>query len=135
MKQQKWDSSTTVRIITFYQGQVSCIQHCLQRQKLGQVLVATVDSSQGCEADIIIVSFVRSSKNSTKRAHVGFLADDRRLNVALTRAKYQMICIGNSDTLSRSGSSTLTSIVDDAKKRDIIFKYRHGKLEKIGSTT
>ena len=60
-RQQRWDSHLSVRIITFYQGQVSCIQRCLQRENLGQVLVATVDSSQCCKADIVIVLFVRST--------------------------------------------------------------------------
>lgn len=126
-RQQRWDSHSSVRIITFYQGQVSCIQRCLQRENLGQVLVATVDSSQGCEADIVIVSFVRSSHHGP--SSVGFLTDERRMNVALTRAKYQIVCVGNSDTLSRSGSSVLESIVDDAKERNILFTYNNGALE------
>ena len=50
------------------------------------VVVATVDSSQGCEADIVIVSFVRS-KGGDRSSTVGFLSDDRRLNVALTRGR------------------------------------------------
>ncbi|OEU15131.1 hypothetical protein FRACYDRAFT_165538, partial [Fragilariopsis cylindrus CCMP1102] len=58
------------------------------------VLVATVDSSQGCEADFVILSFVRSEGNGGRNT-VGFLMDDRRLNVALTRAKYQIIGVGN----------------------------------------
>lgn len=53
---------------------------------MSDVVVATVDSSQGSEADLVIVSFVRS-RGSSKYATVGFLSDDRRLNVAITRGK------------------------------------------------
>mmetsp|Transcript_475 Transcript_475/g.1221 ORF Transcript_475/g.1221 Transcript_475/m.1221 type:complete len:1117 (+) Transcript_475:151-3501(+) len=91
---QNWCPASRLRIITFYQAQVTLIKRLLYRRNLRNVLVATVDSSQGCEADFVIVSFVRS-EGKAGRSSVGFVADDRRLNVALTRAKYQMICLGN----------------------------------------
>eukprot|EP00536_Pseudo-nitzschia_multiseries_P010243 jgi/Psemu1/242790/estExt_Genewise1.C_3060016 len=55
-----WCSPDRLRIITFYQAQVTLIKRLLYKRKLGNILVATVDSSQGCEADFVIVSFVRS---------------------------------------------------------------------------
>ena len=45
---------------------------------------------------MIVFSAVRSNE----RAEVGFLADERRLNVAITRAKQKLIVIGDSATLS-----------------------------------
>ena len=74
---------------------------------------------QGCEADSVIVSFVRSSsKKKGVRAAAGFLADDRRINVALTRARHQLVCVGDANgTLSQQGSSTLKNLVSDAKRR------------------
>ncbi|KAL3806937.1 hypothetical protein ACHAXA_003936 [Cyclostephanos tholiformis] len=114
-----WDSPNKLRIITFYHGQVTLLQRLLAQRGFGNVLVATVDSSQGCEADSVIVSFVRSS--STKkgvRAAAGFLSDDRRINVALTRARHQLVCVGNANgTLSQQGSNTLKNLVSDAKRR------------------
>lgn len=119
-----WDSSEKVRIITFYQGQVSCIKRLLLNKGFGSVLVATVDSSQGSEAETIIISFVRSSDKvgSEKHTTAGFLADDRRLNVALTRAKYQLICVGNASSIAQSGVPSLKALVINAEERSCITK-------------
>lgn len=90
----KWSSPDRIRIITFYQAQVSLINRILAKRRCGEVVVATVDSSQGCEADIVIVSFVRSNSGSGK-ATVGFLSDDRRLNVAITRGTFPNLMLCN----------------------------------------
>ncbi len=60
-------------------------------------MVASVDSYQGQERDIIIFAFSRSNHAGT----VGFLADWRRLNVAMTRTKQQIIMLGNLHTLTK----------------------------------
>ena len=52
---------------------------------------------QGREKDYIIVSCVRSNEQSG----IGFLSDPRRMNVALTRARYGLILLGNPRVLSR----------------------------------
>lgn len=53
--------------------------------------VNTVDSFQGQERDVIIMSCVRSHG-------IGFLSDRQRLCVALTRAKHSLILCGNFNT-------------------------------------
>lgn len=118
----EWYSVERIRIITFYQAQVSHLKQLLSENGLGQIVVATVDSSQGCEADIVIVSFVRSNDARPGGNHwAGFLSDDRRLNVALTRAKYQLVCVGNARGFqSISGASTLQSLSLDAQERNIV---------------
>ena len=61
------------------------------------VEIASVDAFQGREKDIIIISCVRSNEHQG----IGFLADPRRLNVALTRAKYALILVGNPKVLCK----------------------------------
>ena len=60
--------------------------------------VRTIDSWQGREKEFMIFSAVRSNKHG----NIGFLENERRTNVALTRAKHGMIIVGNSQTLSEA---------------------------------
>lgn len=56
---------------------------------------STIDSFQGQEADVIILSLVRSNPDQ----QIGFLNDYRRINVAMTRARRQLYIIGDSATI------------------------------------
>ncbi|MEL7160487.1 MAG: AAA domain-containing protein, partial [Bacteroidota bacterium] len=57
--------------------------------------IHTVDGFQGRERDVVYLSLVRSNE----RGEIGFLADYRRMNVALTRARKYLIVIGDSATV------------------------------------
>lgn len=56
---------------------------------------STVDGFQGSEADLIIVSLVRNNDKGTLRSALGFLVDERRMNVLLSRARYQLVIVGS----------------------------------------
>lgn len=55
----------------------------------------TVDSFQGNEADVVIVSLVRNNHHASLRRALGFLSDPRRMNVLLSRAKSNLYVIGS----------------------------------------
>lgn len=57
-------------------------------------LASTVDSFQGNEADVIIISMVRHNSFTPISSALGFLSDMRRMNVLLSRAKYKLIIVG-----------------------------------------
>ena len=92
-----------IGVITPYEGQRAHIVSLMQRvgplrpKLYEEVEVASVDSFQGREKDLCILSCVRSNDHQG----IGFLSDPRRLNVALTRAKYGLIVIGNPKVLSK----------------------------------
>jgi superfamily I DNA and/or RNA helicase len=65
--------------------------------------VHTVDSFQGSDADLVVVSLVRHSAKVGTSA-LGFLRDPRRLNVLLSRAKYQMILVTSLSFLKSAAS-------------------------------
>ncbi|RLN05787.1 hypothetical protein BBO99_00002835 [Phytophthora kernoviae] len=92
-----------IGVVTPYEGQRAYVVSYMQRngpmrsQLYKDVEVASVDSFQGREKDLIILSCVRSNENQG----IGFLSDQRRLNVALTRAKYGVIVLGNPRVLAK----------------------------------
>ena len=75
------------------------------------VHVLSVDSVQGSEADVAIISTVRSK---TDKPSVGsFMMDRRRVNVALSRAKQLSVIVGNRETMINKGGSLWGSIAKD----------------------
>jgi ATP-dependent RNA/DNA helicase IGHMBP2 len=90
----------TLGIITPYSAQVDYLRKLKDASTILEPLkklvsINTVDAFQGQERDVIAISFVRSNDKS----EVGFLADIRRTNVAMTRAKKKLIMVGDSATL------------------------------------
>jgi DNA polymerase III delta prime subunit len=86
--------------------------------------VATVDSFQGQERDVIIVSLTRSNTEGS----VGFLSDLHRLNVTLSRARQQLVIIGDLSTLTAQGGSTERRAFARFA-RDLAYHVRqHGEL-------
>ncbi|KAK1638074.1 hypothetical protein BDP81DRAFT_345795 [Colletotrichum phormii] len=78
------------------QGSSTNVRQAAKTNALSGVRAATVDNFQGEEANVVIISLVRS--NNDKRC--GFLSTSNRINVLLSRAKHGMYIIGNSHTSS-----------------------------------
>ena len=90
------DNTVGVAVLTAYNGQKALIQELLgQAEQAQDVVVSTVDGFQGREAHVVLISMVRANTLQS----VGFWADERRLNVVLTRARSALIVVGHPETL------------------------------------
>lgn len=72
------------------------------QKKLSQVIrLATVDNFQGEEAEIILVSLVRSALRPEEngRSTIGFLKTSNRINVLMSRAKHGLYLVGHGELL------------------------------------
>ena len=78
-------TNASIGVISLYLAQCHALARCITNP---QVQISTVDAFQGSEKDIILLSTVRSRS-------VGFTADPKRLNVAITRARGQLLILGN----------------------------------------
>ena len=89
-----WQPS--VGVISGYSAQVEQLRFTVEpdnthRWRQLRIEIATVDSFQGRECDLVVYSTVRS--NTERR--IGFLKDNRRVNVALSRAKDSLVIVGD----------------------------------------
>ncbi|KFV48126.1 Uncharacterized protein C4orf21, partial [Tyto alba] len=91
---------SVIGVITLYKSQMCKIQHWLsgahsEAFEVKTVQVSTVDAFQGAEKEIIVLSCVRTRQ-------IGFIDSEKRMNVALTRAKRHLLIVGNLACLSRN---------------------------------
>ncbi|WAM22626.1 MAG: DEAD/DEAH box helicase (plasmid) [Candidatus Methanoperedens sp.] len=119
-----------IAMLTFYTGQEKKISEKLRnlggfnlegkyryftsKSHRVKIEVCTVDRFQGHEADMVFLSFVRSGDG------IGFLDNPNRLNVAITRARYQLVIFGDKKNLART--DLLRKLVDNTP--DGTIKYR-----------
>ncbi|MGL5272623.1 MAG: DEAD/DEAH box helicase [Phocaeicola sp.] len=106
---ESFDASHTLGIITPYRSQIALIKQELQRTgipELNHVSVDTVERYQGSEREVILYSFcvnylyqLRFLPNLTQENGVSI---DRKLNVALTRARKQMFITGVPELLKHN---------------------------------
>ena len=119
-----------IGVVTPYEGQRAYLVQYMQfngsmHSKLYlDVEVASVDAFQGREKDIIIMSCVRSNEHQG----IGFLNDPRRLNVALTRARFGIIVVGNPKVPLAPRSSLLAPLTS------LLFPCRSSRSSLSGTT-
>jgi hypothetical protein len=111
-------------VIVPYRAQVKEITTALVR-RIGEddkvrLNVGSVDSFQGGERDVILYGFTRSNPDG----HVGFLSELRRANVAFTRAKRQLVLVGDLSTLTNARDQPFRELA--RALRDHV--ARHGEI-------
>ena len=101
-KRRVLEERIDVGIISPYRAQVQYLKKLIKKYEFFKpyrrlISVNTVDGFQGQERDVILISLVRSNDEG----QIGFLKDLRRMNVAMTRARMQLIILGNKDTMTK----------------------------------
>ncbi len=106
---EAFDVHRTLGVITSYRSQIALIRKELEAKgipELMQISVDTVERYQGSERDVILYSFcvnhlhqLEYLPNLTEENGVQI---DRKLNVALTRARKRLVVIGNPDILKHN---------------------------------
>jgi len=108
---EKQKKQYDVAILTFYKGQEAQLRSELQKLTKNknsrsrfeyegvQIKLNTVDYFQGQEADVVFLSMVNTERD-------GFMDSPNRLNVAVTRARFQLVVVGKHDYYAIKSSST-----------------------------
>ena len=121
------DEPFDVAVLTFYKGQEKALREAMQKALLGNnnryarfsykdisIKLATVDYFQGQEADLVFLSMVNTNRD-------GFMDSPNRLNVSITRARYQLVIVGNHDYFSQRSRTeelrALSQSCDVSKER------------------
>jgi ATP-dependent RNA/DNA helicase IGHMBP2 len=101
-----------IAVIAMYSAQVKRLRQLLRDERELGVEVSTVDGFQGREREAVIIDTVRSND----RNQIGFLADLRRANVAMTRARRFLLVIADSATLAEN--PYFAALIDYFDKHD-----------------
>ena len=119
-----------IAMLTFYTGQEKKISEALRnldgfnlegnhqifvsKSHKVKIDVCTVDRFQGHEADMVFLSFVRSGDG------IGFLDNPNRLDVAITRARHQLVIFGDKKNIAKT--DLLRKLVDSTPDGDINYR-------------
>ncbi len=106
-----------IRSLLDYDAMVHLLPRPVPREKWNSFLkdrIATVDSFQGGESDLVIISYVRSNPDGG----IGFVDNPNRINVAHTRCRKELLIIGDLECLKRQARSDIFLRMERAFKRD-----------------
>ena len=128
---QQGYSEEKITLLTPYNRQKENLEYHLGLLQIHGVKTSTIDHYQGEENDIVLLSLVRSSKP-------GFVKDDNRICVALSRARIGFYCIGNFDLFVKH-STLWKNVIETMKKEHTVGKYlplickSHGEISYVSS--
>ena len=95
----------SIGVVSPFRAQVVLLRQMLAGSR---VTVDTVERFQGGERDIMILSFVRSRGT-------GFVFDDRRLNVAITRARRKLVLVAHPELFQKSRYAWICTFTETLK--------------------
>lgn len=114
--------TASVAVISPYKAQVSMLRRLFEEalgpERAKAVDINTIDGFQGREKDVVIFSCVRSAGVSRHRS-IGFVADERRINVGVTRARCALLIVGHAASLA--SDERWRNLVRSAVERDVMF--------------
>jgi len=130
-KGARWE----VAVLTYYDAQALQLRKRLQRlYRTGNtqlfvvpdapvvIRLGTVNSFQGREADIVFLSFVKNPRGRSR--WIGFLDSPNRLNVAVTRARFQLVLIGNRKAFAQQRhSDVLRKLAEEVPSHFLTTSY------------
>lgn len=102
-------NNLSIGIITPYKDQKHHLDNSLKdivkayKDEKLEIDIGTVDSFQGSDRDIIIYDCVRSGGG--KKSKIDFIADEKRLNVSLSRSKKLLLIVGDIEFLHKSSTN------------------------------
>jgi superfamily I DNA and/or RNA helicase len=110
-------TSEVIGVIPFYQNQVDAMTRglaSLETELRSMVRCGTVDSFQGMEFPLVILSCVKINKEG----RIGFLRRSQRVNVAISRGQRQVVVVGDAATLGRDPNTPLGKVLALLRARD-----------------
>mmetsp|Transcript_10358 Transcript_10358/g.31675 ORF Transcript_10358/g.31675 Transcript_10358/m.31675 type:complete len:697 (-) Transcript_10358:2161-4251(-) len=112
-----------ISVISPYAAQISLLRSLLAEERGLGMEVATVDSFQGRENEAVVLSLVRSNASG----ELGFVTDQRRINVAVTRAKRHVCIICNAEFVSKD--PFLANLVNYCEEKgEVRYALEYGDL-------
>ncbi|EPR79669.1 Type III restriction endonuclease [Spraguea lophii 42_110] len=129
-----------IGIITMYDGQRSAITKIFNNNNLNTIDIFNIDGFQGREKNIIIISLVRAQNehneedniNTDNSKNLGFIGNNRRMNVAMSRGKDMLVLVGDCDRLNKS-SSNWKKTLEYYHKHNLIVQGNINNLKKYRS--
>ena len=122
---ERFNPNTTIGIIVPYRNQIAIIRKEIEKWQipsLNQISIDTVERYQGSQRDVIVYSFTIQHRYQLAFLTANSITEDngqvidRKLNVAITRARKQMIITGHEETLSKN--ETFRKFIDFIKEKE-----------------